>query len=68
MSENIYKEKIESLTEIKNVFNTIFAAGQVKNIETAARMVSLYREIELAFYDAGQFRKQYSQEPATMPT
>lgn len=60
--------EVESLAEIKNVFNTLFAAGQVKNVETAARMVSLYREIETAFYDAGQHRKLLKKEPGEMPT
>lgn len=61
----------ETLQELKQLFNLQFVTGQIKNLETAGRMVSLYREIELAFYDAAQFRrlpKPVATEPDEMPT
>lgn len=48
-----------SLTEIKNIFNTLLASGQVKNIDAGNRLFQLYKEIEKAFYENAEMKQAF---------
>lgn len=48
-----------SLTEIKNIFNTLLASGQVKNIDAGNRLFVLYKEIEKAFYENAEMKQAF---------
>lgn len=48
-----------SLAEIKNIFNTLIASGQVKSIEAGNRLFVLYKEIEKAFYENAEMKQAF---------
>jgi hypothetical protein len=57
-----------SLTEIKNIFNTLIASGQVKNIDAGNRLFVLYKEIEKAFYENAEMKRAFLKKADEIPT
>lgn len=50
------------------MFNTLLMSGQIKSLEVASRMITLFHEIEAAFYDAEELRKSKMNNDSEMPT